>query len=180
MGGCNACNCCYSYKDVHIKKVDSIIWDGSNTINSKCIKNVLFQHLPYSTFAKDIWFKGFSLNHSLYYWMKSLDILKTSDKLKEKGIGSNINCFFCESNLESYHHLFFQCNFTWRLLQNLIPEGGFFLLSPTLPQVFQLTFTLEHKVLTRAYLLITSILIHFLWRERNARVFANSCYPLLL
>lgn len=120
-----------------------------------------------------IWFKGNSLNHSLYYWMAYLKRLKTSYTHFEKGISSIIKCHFCDKSLESHQHFFFECTFIWSLLKELVPIGHFFLLEQALTQVLYFAFSLDHKSLTQAYLLITSILIYQLWREMNSQNFAR-------
>lgn len=105
---------------------DSICWGQSNNPSLKDFKEAVFQSHPTLGWTKEIWFKGYSINYALYCWLAFKNALKTSDILARRGIGSIKICCFCHNQLETHNHLFFECQFSMKLLRAIIQKGNFF------------------------------------------------------
>lgn len=143
-------DCCYTdtiYSVNVLKGTYELYWLDRKQVNNRLIKDDMFKNLSDYYWTSAIWFKGCSINHSLYCWMEIFERLKTSDKLLNKGIGSFLTYCLCNSAPESHQHLFFNYQFSWMILKEVLLTGRFFLLEPNLLQVLQLSPTLGHKAI---------------------------------
>lgn len=153
---------------------DRIDWlDGIKPTNHT-FKSLCFYSDADVDWSTSVWFKGCSLKFSMFSWMAMVGDLKTSDNFAKRNLGEILLCPLCNGSPESHGHLFFECSISFWVIKNLFPDGHLFLIAPNIQQVFHVAFEQQHKVLTRLYLLITSVAIFVLWTERNARLFNNS------
>lgn len=118
---------------------------------------------------KSLWFKGYALNYALYAWLAINGGLKTFEVLSYRGIGTLLNCLQCGKEVDSHSHLFSSCSFSLSPIRNVLTIGSFFLLEPSILQVFISIDVVEHSTLRRLNLLITVITIDEIWKERNRR-----------
>ncbi|KAI0520019.1 hypothetical protein KFK09_007484 [Dendrobium nobile] len=101
--------------------------------------------------------------------------LKTTDNLIFRGIQVEPQCFLCSCSAESHAHLFFECDFSFNILKNILPDFNVFLLRPNLFQAFE--FIAQHEFYSSTEkdfcCLTVSCIVYHLWRERNSRRFSN-------
>ena len=60
-------------------------------------------------------------------WLSWKGRIKTSCFLQRLGVlsrGSNVNCIFCNNDLESLNHVLLFCPFTWRILSKILEWWG--------------------------------------------------------
>lgn len=74
-----------------------------------------------------------------------MEELETSDKFFKRGIGPTFNCCFYHDALEFHQHLFFVCNFSWKILKEFVLNDQFFLIASTLTQGFYACFFHESQ-----------------------------------
>ncbi|PKU85442.1 hypothetical protein MA16_Dca003181 [Dendrobium catenatum] len=102
--------------------------------------------------------------------------LKTADTLAARGISVNSSCALCHSHAETVSHLFFECDFSFSILSNLMKNLGFLLLRPNILQIFEYIEDTKHRD-KNFYFLIICCAVYHIWRERNERKFGeNSVY----
>ncbi|KAL0928596.1 hypothetical protein M5K25_000499 [Dendrobium thyrsiflorum] len=120
-----------------------------------------------------IWHKHFALRYSSFCWMAVLGGLKTADVLRARGISVDSSCSFCHSSDESINHIFFECDFSFSVISNIIPVMKNQFLRPTILQAFAFTSAGPIKLKHLHHLIICCSVYH-LWRERNDRKFGSS------
>ncbi|KAI0516493.1 hypothetical protein KFK09_009185 [Dendrobium nobile] len=101
--------------------------------------------------------------------MARIGKLKTADNLQLRGIQVPLNCSLCSCHLENHSHLFFDCDFTFYILKNILPDFNSFLFRPSLPQALDFIENSVNFNRTKkefCYLVISCITYH-IWRERN-------------
>ncbi|PKU77444.1 hypothetical protein MA16_Dca025997 [Dendrobium catenatum] len=105
--------------------------------------------------------------------MSLLDKLKTAEVLALRGIYiDNPNCYLCQDFTESTRHLFFDCEYSYKILIRLIPTLQNFLLRPNVSQALEFIGGLPGEKKEKAYrLLLFNATIYHIWRERNNRRF---------
>ncbi|KAI0529431.1 hypothetical protein KFK09_001980 [Dendrobium nobile] len=160
---------------IEIKEQPVLAWDGSFNPKFKNFLKSFYEHEEEVTWHKYVWHKSYSLRYSILTWMAILQKLKVADLLIKKDIQVNPICCLCNNAQEDHNHLFFNCDFTFNVINNLIPDLNSFLLRPTLIQVFyyidnQLPLSKWEK---NFCWLTVGCTVYHLWRERNNRKFAN-------
>lgn len=68
---------------------------------------------------KVIWNKLSNPNHKFIAWLAIQAKLQTIEKLARIGISSSNQCSMCDVAVETHTHLFFQCTFSTRCLQEI-------------------------------------------------------------
>lgn len=127
------------------------------------IKKVNFQHLSVFDWSNSIWYKGFDINLSLFAGWLTMRGLKPLICFISVVWAIIWIVIFILLNQECINTCFFQCPFSWNLIRQLLPNGDFFMLEPSLHQVLFQDNSLGHKIIKRIYLLIISVIIH--WRS---------------
>ncbi|KAI0496569.1 hypothetical protein KFK09_022889 [Dendrobium nobile] len=160
---------------IEIKEQPALAWDGSLNPNFKNFLNSYYTHLEEVNWHKYVWYKSYSLRYSILTWMAILQKLKVADLLIKKSIQVNPVCCLCNNAQEDHNHLFFNCDFTFNVINKLIPELNSFLLKPNLIQVFDY---MDNQLLMSKWeknfcWFTIGCTVYHLWRERNNRKFAN-------
>lgn len=75
-----------------------------------------FKDVQEVNWHKAVWLKGFALNYAIYAWLATIEGLKTSDTLAQRGFGTLLNCMLCDHGMDSHMHLFFSCPFSLNLI----------------------------------------------------------------
>lgn len=132
---------------------DAYYLNDLDLMSNKSITTKIFSYAPVVPWADLILFKGYAINTTIFMWMTYIKGLKTSVNFKICGLGTTFCCLLCQNELESHNHIFFKCDFTWRLIKHLLHDGMYFLLAPTLGQVLNHANTFDHKISKRIYLL---------------------------
>ncbi|PKU79650.1 hypothetical protein MA16_Dca019163 [Dendrobium catenatum] len=123
-----------------------------------------------------IWHKKHVLKHSVFVWLALIGGLKTADALLMRNIQVSGTCSLCLEHAETVSHLFFECSYTFSILNGIIPSMQCFLLRPTILQIFDWV-NGAHKDTQEVhnfYKLVICCVIYFIWKERNNRRFGNS------
>ncbi|KAI0491568.1 hypothetical protein KFK09_025828 [Dendrobium nobile] len=111
---------------------------------------------------------------SSYGWLALKNGLKTADHLLKRGILVNSMCAFCHDYGETHSHLFFECDFSFGIINSLIPQTQNLLLRPNLLQAFEFVEDIaDNRSLKALYYLLINSAIYFIWRARNDRIFGN-------
>ncbi|KAL0908441.1 hypothetical protein M5K25_022936 [Dendrobium thyrsiflorum] len=103
-----------------------------------------------------IWHKNYALRYSSFAWICLVGGLKTTDALSHRNIYVDPCCSLCHGSVESSSHIFFECNFTYSILVNIIPDADVLLLRPFILQLF--AWINEQEVSVKDFLLLDSYL----------------------
>ncbi|PKU80192.1 hypothetical protein MA16_Dca011938 [Dendrobium catenatum] len=100
--------------------------------------------------------------------------LKTADVLAVRGILVPNICSFCQADMETITHLYFECTYIFDIAKRLFPWMNNLFMRSNFYQVFDSIFDQGFDIKTRNnYLLIASAMIYFVWRARNDRRFGS-------
>ncbi|XP_020685967.1 uncharacterized protein LOC110102125 [Dendrobium catenatum] len=86
--------------------------------------------LPSFSWHNFVWHRKNVLKHSVFVWLALVGGLKTQDALRIRNINVPVMCSFCSVAPETVNHIFFECNFTFYILNSLLPITKNFLLRP--------------------------------------------------
>ncbi|PKU64698.1 hypothetical protein MA16_Dca017640 [Dendrobium catenatum] len=154
---------------------NTINWDGVVSPSRFIFSKSYFSFMDDVNWAKFVWTKGYALRYACYVWMALQSKLKTADQLIFRGISVSAACSFCASNRESHSHLFFECDFSFNIITALFPVMKSFYLRPNLLQVYDFLSSIRdfNKIDVQFCFLVISILVYWIWRERNGRKFSS-------
>ncbi|PKU80999.1 hypothetical protein MA16_Dca025183 [Dendrobium catenatum] len=95
--------------------------------------------------------------------------------LAARGIIVPNRCCFCNVDLETITHLFFECSYTFNIAKSLLPWLHNLFMRPNIYQLYDSILEQGFKSNTRNYYLLTaSTMIYFIWRARNDRLFGGN------
>ncbi|XP_020258655.1 uncharacterized protein LOC109835070 [Asparagus officinalis] len=140
------------------------------------VYNAISQSLATVTWAKTVWGGLHYPKHSMILWLATLSKLLTKDRLCRMGILENNQCVLCDdsvSHQESRNHLFFECQFSSYVWNNLMAWLKYSWRSCCWNQVLRwysnnLRGLGFRKKLKRMML---SGAVYWIWKERNQRIF---------
>ncbi|KAI0511092.1 hypothetical protein KFK09_011714 [Dendrobium nobile] len=92
-----------------------------------CSYSVLVMAIIYLYFMNHRLVETLFWKFSLYCRLAYSEGLKTSNKLISKGLNVNGVCYLCDASQEIHKHLFYECNLSFTVLNELLPDGSFFL-----------------------------------------------------
>lgn len=78
--------------------------------------------------------------------------------------------------METHNHLFFECDFLFLVISELLPDLGSFLMQPMLSQLlehFESIQDYKSKYKLFCYFVVC-VVVYYLWRERNNRRFSGA------
>ncbi|KAL0908009.1 hypothetical protein M5K25_022470 [Dendrobium thyrsiflorum] len=150
-----------------------LIWDNQPGNFGAYVK-IYYVDSPTCLWANHLWFKGGALRYSVYGWMCLAGGLKTAEALSLRNIFIEPLCPLCRTDRESTKHIFFECNFSYNIITQLIPQATTFYLRPNASQFLDWLDDLNvNSDYIRLYKLITCCAIYLIWRERNDRRFGG-------
>ncbi|KAL0918306.1 hypothetical protein M5K25_010306 [Dendrobium thyrsiflorum] len=160
----------------HSEDSKHITWDYMNNASFKEFYNEFFVNMDHVTWHPLVWHSNYSLRFSVFTWMALLNGLKTADALLKRNIYiENNNCSLCHDFHDSTTHIFFECDYTYRVLCNLIPIFNCFFLRPNIPQAFEfIADSVSDSKIKNCFLLTLNAIIYHTWIERNNRRFKNT------
>ncbi|XP_020683139.1 uncharacterized protein LOC110100086 [Dendrobium catenatum] len=141
---------------------------------SFCFKNFIvefYSDYPTCNWYSMVWHKRHVIKHLVYVWLALKGALKTTDALSIRNIHIPTICSLCNQHDETISHLFFECSYSFSILNAMLPGMNSFLLKPNILQLFDWLnrkFN-SNKELKCFYLLNISTVIYYLWKERNSR-----------
>ncbi|KAL0927271.1 hypothetical protein M5K25_001434 [Dendrobium thyrsiflorum] len=127
--------------------------------------------------TRTVWHKKKSLRFSIYTWLALIGGLKTADVLIKRNIAvPQLGCAMCHGSLETATHLFFECDYAFKVLNRVIPGLHNFLLRPNICQVLSHidSYKVDRKFKCTLLLALNATVYH-LWLERNNRKFKHAC-----
>uniref|UniRef100_A0A803NTK6 Reverse transcriptase zinc-binding domain-containing protein n=1 Tax=Cannabis sativa TaxID=3483 RepID=A0A803NTK6_CANSA len=126
---------------------------------------------------KAVWCKLSRPKHRFIMWQMVHSNLLTRDNLVKKHVSiDSAYCPVCEWDLESHEHLFFECPFSWRVMQNIKKWLGDWLW----PNSFQLLLEWiqgkrPRSLLMEIYYATLASAIYGIWINWNLCVFEGKC-----
>ncbi|KAI0511607.1 hypothetical protein KFK09_012237 [Dendrobium nobile] len=160
---------------IHESASSCLIWKDLVKSKFRDFVEDFYNSLHVCSWNKFVWHKRNSLKHAVYVWLALVGGLKTKDALKLRNIYVPAICSLCQSAPETVYHLFFEFQYSFSILNSIIPGSENFLLRPTILQLFH---WLESKYaashLSLNFMLLTvCCIIYQIWKERNCRRFGN-------
>ncbi|KAI0513694.1 hypothetical protein KFK09_009724 [Dendrobium nobile] len=126
-----------------------------------------------------VWHKKHALRYSIYSWMALKGGLKTCDVLASRNILiMDKNCALYHNCLETTSHLLFECDYSFKVLEKLIPSFHTHYFRPTISLALHHIDNMDKpKNIKNGIFLILNAITYFIWMERNYRKFksAASC-----
>lgn len=97
--------------DLDTTEEDSIIWtlESSGEYSARSAYAIQFAGNIQSNHPRVIWNVWASPRHKFFVWLLLQNRLWTAARLQLRGWDNNYFCVLCERNLETAHHLFFEC-----------------------------------------------------------------------
>lgn len=127
--------------------------------------------------SQGIWFHNATPKYSFLAWLAILNRLSTGDRMLRWGGSFNVKCSFCDEEVETRNHLFFECRYlmeVWeKLAKGLMGEGFTNVWSEIITLISTGQNSLE--IFTLKYAFQTTI--HGLWLERNSRRHGEAPVP---
>jgi len=162
--------------DLDESSEDTIVWtlESSGQYSSKSAYAIQFAGQVQSSFPSLIWNAWAPPKCKLFLWLLLQNRLWTSARLQLRHLKNNYFCALCERNLETTHHLFFECPYSRLVWQLVATWSGCPSLQPTswkealqLEDCFNQTIRAGgKKEHTLAILTVWNI-----WNRRNAVIF---------
>ncbi|PKU87688.1 Putative ribonuclease H protein [Dendrobium catenatum] len=152
----------------------SCLWHNYAKVSNKHFTKEFFRQHPVVSWHRFIWHKHSSIRFSSFGWLAMKNGLKTSDNLICRGLQVNPRCIFCQDCRDTITHLFFECDFSFGILNLLIPQSQTLLLRPNLYQIFDFIEDIaDTNDMLHFYCLLINASIYHIWRARNDRTFGN-------
>ncbi|PKU78543.1 Putative ribonuclease H protein [Dendrobium catenatum] len=150
------------------------LWNNKQHPTFRDFNSQLYANFNAVPWHKYIWHKHNALRYSVYAWMMFHGGLKTADVLAVRGIFVPNSCCFCNNEMESITHLFFECSYTFEILKDIFPWMHCLFMRSNYHQVFDNIWEQGHIAKTRnLFLLYATATIYFVWRARNDRLFGG-------
>ncbi|PKU71765.1 Putative ribonuclease H protein [Dendrobium catenatum] len=153
---------------------DDLAWLNTSKPTASTFKLQFYSMSPVVPWHKFIWHKNNCLRYSAFAWLAFRNGLKTAQVLQSRGISVNNSCCFCHEGLDSTGHLFFECNFTFNIISQLLPWLKNRLMKPNLFQTFDSVLDQGFGNININYHLLSACaVIYYIWRARNDRIFGR-------
>ncbi|PKU79643.1 Putative ribonuclease H protein [Dendrobium catenatum] len=150
------------------------LWNNSVKVSNKLFSNEFFKQHSVVSWHRFVWHKHSSIRFSSFGWLAVKNGLKTADNLFKREIMMNNSCIFCQDSRESHSHLFFECDFSFRIMILLIPQSQTLLFRPNLLQTFEFVEEIsDSNEMLYFYCLMINSTIYYIWRARNDMIFGN-------
>ncbi|XP_020690503.2 uncharacterized protein LOC110105345 [Dendrobium catenatum] len=153
----------------------SMCWKNKKNHKFRHFIEEFYSDYDHCGWHKMVWHKRNSLKHTVFVWLALVGGLKTAEALKIRQIHVPLLCNFCLSNAESVSHLFFDCPYSFYILNSLIPGSSCFLLRPSILQMYDWLSDVygDNSEKLNFYKLTVGCVIYYTWRERNNRRFGG-------
>ncbi|XP_022014521.1 uncharacterized protein LOC110914018 [Helianthus annuus] len=125
--------------------------------------------------AKVMWFSQSIPRHAFILWLAYQVRLLTQDRLDRWEVRSDLLCPFCQLQMDSHYHLFFECDYpseVWDCLK------GLGMLNDAPPNRKGCVDFLAKQHMGRSFRsiiqrLVLAAMFYFIWQERNLRLFQD-------
>lgn len=153
--------------DEHYWFFDDREWQKYDT---SAIYNFFKVHSLQVPWRDVIWAKGGIPKHNFHSWLVTLNRLPTRYRLLSWGLNTDARCLLCSAPAESRDHLFFDCNFSsilWNQVASRLDIAPLRSWSDSLIFMQTLAGPAWYK---RLCYLAWKLVIYALWMERNSRL----------
>lgn len=158
----------------NLSKQDLLLWDSSSEVSIGVIWKSIRRRGQEVDWGGLVWHKFSVPRFSCSLWLAFHKGYKTKDVLLRYGIDTEASCQFC-TQPESFSHLFFRCNFAFRVLYYVMRYCGWMGFQRDWAPVIAFVNMPRHSKFKRLILSLgISAVVHYLWRERNSRLHAES------
>ena len=130
---------------------------------------------PKVIWVKHVWFSQCVPRHAFVLWMALRGRLKTTDRLSKWFNISCTLCPLCKTVQESHSHLFFSCNFSKIVWDNLKVLCKLDNVSSVWAEVVSgISIRIaDNSLWSVIQRLVFGAAVYYIWQERNIRVFQN-------
>nr|XP_043619765.1 uncharacterized protein LOC122591569 [Erigeron canadensis] len=120
-----------------------------------------------------VWFKQCIPKHAFLIWLVVKKKLKTQDMLRYWEMNGPASCAFCDAQLDSHSHLFFECDFSAQIWKGMCDRVDLAFYSDDWDIV--LASFISIATIKKADAIIAKLVLgasfYFIWQERNFRLF---------
>ncbi|XP_018461346.2 uncharacterized protein LOC108832354 [Raphanus sativus] len=81
--------------------------------------NILRTRSEECNWSKGIWFSYATPKFAFLAWLANHNRLSTGDRMMSWGGNSNVGCSFCDVEMETRNHIFFECEYAEAVWKNL-------------------------------------------------------------
>ncbi|GJY81765.1 RNA-directed DNA polymerase, eukaryota, reverse transcriptase zinc-binding domain protein [Tanacetum coccineum] len=164
---------------LELHKEDSTMWKATNgklgEFSSKAAWNLLSQQNDVVNWKDVVWFSQCNLRMAFILWMAVKGRLQTQDRIMIWNNDTNMKCTFCKTVNDSHRHLFFECDYSRGIWEDLKVklEVGWMTNSweKLIEQYAQGPSNNSISSVLRRIGLATAV--YYIWKERNNRLFTG-------
>lgn len=130
---------------------------------------------PKVIWNRHVWFSQCIPRHAFVLWMAIRGRLKTTDRISRWFNVTSILCPLCKSADETHSHLFFSCQFSKCIWDNLKPLCKLDDLSCIWAEIVSgiSSKTTNNSIWSVIQRLVFGAAVYNIWQERNGRIFNN-------
>lgn len=168
--------------DVNSPNEDNFMWlnslaDQPSEFSVSKFFRTLNPDPPAIPWHKVVWFKKRIPRHSFITWLAMRDRMVTRDSLISWGMDVSPSCLLCGTRAESVKHIFFECDYSLRVWNDIMARSRLQPPSALHAIVNWLSSPqLQGKLRTMLHLIFQATIYH-LWKERNNRLHSNIARP---
>ncbi|GJW58161.1 RNA-directed DNA polymerase, eukaryota, reverse transcriptase zinc-binding domain protein [Tanacetum coccineum] len=157
---------------------DNAVW-VSDDGNEKCFKvSNVWKDLNCNGVKNDwyplVWFAQNIPRHAFVTWLAIQERLMTQDRIKILKPNKDLKCSLCNSCIDSHDHLFFTCEFSkevWNELQNMLNVRLSVRWNTIIREMVALP--INRNIWSIVRRIVLNAAVYYIWQERNHRIFKN-------
>ena len=116
-----------------------------------------------------VWERMSIPKHRIIMWLVMLGRIRTRDFLGRIGVVADQNCLLCNRNQEEIPHLFFECTYSLRCLEEIKGWLGWKCQATRLDKLFKWIKKMKQGSLKKHVLYsVLNALVYHVWRVRNS------------
>lgn len=158
---------------------DQVFWGTCNikTVKAKQIWESIRARSPKVPWSSILWNKFHVPRFSFILWLGLLQKLSTNDRTKHY-TGRTWNCPLCNQQLESFNHLFFECDYSSTILQSAVTLGNWTTFPFSWDAIIAYLISYQGSHLSKNILCLTvATCFYKVWEARNNKIHNGSIIP---
>ncbi|XP_021985761.1 uncharacterized protein LOC110881945 [Helianthus annuus] len=131
-----------------------------------------------------VWFSQCIPRHAFVLWLVFRRKLVTQDRIRQWNIDNKdcmnlMCCLLCHNNIDSHHHLFFECKYATEVWNCVNENSAMKAVGSNWDEIVSwlLPRARSRSIATIIGKLLVAATTYFIWRERNSRFFNNQLRP---
>ncbi|XP_022029145.1 uncharacterized protein LOC110930188 [Helianthus annuus] len=131
-----------------------------------------------------VWFSQCIPRHAFVLWLVFRRKLVTQDRIRQWNIDNKdcmnlMCCLLCHNNIDSHHHLFFECKYATEVWKRVNENSAMKAVGSNWNEIVSwlLPRARSRSIATIIGKLLVAATTYFIWRERNSRFFNNQLRP---